>query len=202
VRRIRQKRDETLTTQAFNRLLSWLDQGADSDGRKYLEMRARLVAYFDRKNCSAPDDLADETLNRVARRLEEEGITASETPAKYCYIVARFVFMENLRATQKDKVMRADMQRQVKNTELAPVAADEAAAQAQILNCLEQCMSKLEAASRQMIIRYYMGQERIKIDNRRALAAELGVSANALSIRLCRIRDKLEACVKACVSPQ
>ena len=70
-------------------------------GLKYLEMRRRLVSYFDRKNCATPDELADETLNRVARRLEEEGAIESETPARYCYIVARFVFMEYLRETHK-----------------------------------------------------------------------------------------------------
>jgi hypothetical protein len=43
-------------------------------------MHHRLVAYFDRKNCSSPADLADETLNRVARRLEEEGVT-------YCVVL-------------------------------------------------------------------------------------------------------------------
>ncbi|MCA1849645.1 MAG: hypothetical protein LC672_00990, partial [Acidobacteria bacterium] len=62
-----QKRDWTLTPRAFHQLLNWLDEGAGSEGRKYLEMRRRLVAYFDRKNCPAPDELADETLNRVAR---------------------------------------------------------------------------------------------------------------------------------------
>jgi len=29
-------------------LLEWLDDGIDSQGEKYLEMRRRLVAYFDR----------------------------------------------------------------------------------------------------------------------------------------------------------
>lgn len=89
--KVDQKKDRSLTAHAFHRLLKWLDEGTNSDGQKYLEMRRRLVAYFDRKNCSAPDELADETLNRVARRLEEENVTDSETPAaKYCYIVARF----------------------------------------------------------------------------------------------------------------
>jgi hypothetical protein len=32
-------------------------------------MRRRLVLYFQRKRCLTPDDLADETLNRVTRRL-------------------------------------------------------------------------------------------------------------------------------------
>jgi hypothetical protein len=54
-------------------------------------MRRRLVQYFDRKNCLRPDELADETLNRVARRLEEKGGITDTPPARYCYILARFV---------------------------------------------------------------------------------------------------------------
>src|SRR2546426_1678319 len=96
---IPQKNDRTLTPGAFHKLLNWLDEGANSEGQKYLQMRQRLVAYFDRKNCLTPDELADQTLNRVARRLEEESVIESDTPAKYCYIVARFVFMEHLRET-------------------------------------------------------------------------------------------------------
>ena len=85
-----QKKDWTLTSAAFDALLKWLDEGIDSEGLRYLEIRRRLVAYFDRKNCQAPAERADETLNRVARRLEEEVAIESETPAKYCYTVARF----------------------------------------------------------------------------------------------------------------
>ena len=85
------KKTWTITSNAFRRRLEWLDEGENSDGQKYLEMRRRLVSYFDRKNCRAPDTLADETLNRT-RRLEEEGKIASEMPAKFCYITARFVF--------------------------------------------------------------------------------------------------------------
>ncbi len=72
----------TLSRDALQRLLTWLDGGADSDGHAYVEMRRRLRDYFARKNCRTPDDLADETLTRVARRLEEEGITRAETPAR------------------------------------------------------------------------------------------------------------------------
>ena len=87
----------TLSRDSLQRLLNWLDGGANSDGYAYVEIRRRLRDYFARKNCRAADDLADETLTRVARRLEEEGITLTETPARYCYIVARFVFLEHLR---------------------------------------------------------------------------------------------------------
>lgn len=191
------KKDWTLTERALHRLISWLDDGAGSEGGKYLEMRQRLVAYFDRKNCSTPDELADETLNRVARRLEEEGAIESETPARYCYIVARFVFMEHLRAAQKGNALREDMRRQPQG--LAAFAADDGKeTKEKLLNCLERCMGKLEMLNREIITRYYIGKERVKIENRRTLAAELGITMNALSIRACRIRDKLEDCVRQC----
>ncbi|MGH9902780.1 MAG: hypothetical protein ACRD68_13310, partial [Pyrinomonadaceae bacterium] len=83
--RAKTKKDWALTESAFGRLLDWLDEGVDSGGEKYMEMRRRLVAYFGRKNCQAPGELADETLNRVARRLEEEGAITDATPAHYCY---------------------------------------------------------------------------------------------------------------------
>lgn len=57
-------------------------------------MHRRLAAYFDRKSCDSPDDLAGETLSHVARRLDEESSITGMRPARYCYTVARFVFLE------------------------------------------------------------------------------------------------------------
>jgi DNA-directed RNA polymerase specialized sigma24 family protein len=198
--KVGQKEDRGLTPVAFRRLLDWLDEGADSGGQKYLEMRRRLAAYFDRRNCPVPDELADETLSRVARRLEEEGVIESDTPARYCYIVARFVFMEHLRATQKDQLLLGDIRRQSHANNFAAAEADDKREiKEKMLDCLEQCTGELEPLSREIITRYYTGKERVKIENRRALAEELGITANALSIRACRIRDKLEACLRACM---
>ena len=200
MQKVTSKKNWTITSNAFQRLLEWLDEGADSDGRNYLEMRQRLVAYFDRKNCLTPDDLADETLNRVARRLEEEGAIESETPAKYCYITARFVFMEHLRGKNKSSVPLDDVLRQPQANRLAAPEFDteEKEIKEKMLVCLEQCTGKLEAANRDIIFNYYYGAERIKIENRRALAEKLGITMNALMIRACRIRDKLEVCVGDC----
>ena len=201
MQKVEQKKNWTLTPSAFHKFLAWLDEGTDSDGQKYLEMRRRLIDYFDRKNCLASDELADETLNRVARRLEEEGAIDSETPAKYCYITARFVFMESLRAADKNSVPLDDVLRTGKSKDFASIEPnDEKEKREKMLDCLEQCTNKLEPESREIIIRYYYGEERIKIENRRALAESLGITINALSIRACRIRDKLEVCVGKCAS--
>jgi DNA-directed RNA polymerase specialized sigma24 family protein len=200
VQKIAQKGEWKLTAPAFRRLLEWLDEGTNSDGQKYLEIRGRLVDYFDRKRCSSPDDLADETINRVSRRLEEEGMIESETPARYCYIVARFIFMEHLRGEQKETSLVDDLGRQSRAGNSAAEADEERQIRERMLDCLESCVGQLEARDRQIITRYYVGKEKVKIENRRALADSLSITMNALSIRACRIRDKLEVCVKRCLA--
>ncbi len=194
------KKDWTLNADAFQRLLEWLDEGTDSEGRNYLETRRRLVAYFDRKNCLNPDELADETLNRVARRIVETGKIESETPQKYCYITAKFVFLESLRGADKGNVSIDDVSRNPQKNQIAAPESDveEKETKEKMLVCLEKCADRLEPANREIIVSYYFGAERVKIDNRRALAQRLGISTNALTIRACRIRDKLEICVGEC----
>src|SRR5580698_8149595 len=102
ISRSKLKRDWAPTEPAFRRFLDWLSEGHDSKGERYLEMRHRLVRYFDHKQCVAADDLADETLDRVVRRLEEAGTITDATPAHYCYIVAKFVFLEHLRLVRPE----------------------------------------------------------------------------------------------------
>jgi DNA-directed RNA polymerase specialized sigma24 family protein len=190
----------TLSRDALQRLLDWLDGSANSDGRAYVEMRRRLRDYFGRKNCRTADDLADETLTRVARRLEEEGITSAETPARYCYIIARFVFLEHLRETKAHPIV-PHVSVEVAPQPSAPSASDDAEAESTretLHACLQQCVQGLDPLNRRIITGYYIGSARVKIDNRRELADSLGLSLNALTIRACRIRTRLEACIRRC----
>ncbi|MGI9165695.1 MAG: hypothetical protein ACR2G5_04815 [Pyrinomonadaceae bacterium] len=53
-RKLEHKKNWALTPPAFERLLDWLDEGESSDGRKYLEKRRRLVAYFDARTARQP----------------------------------------------------------------------------------------------------------------------------------------------------
>ena len=190
--------DWTLSTAALQRLLNWLDGGAGSDGQAYVAMRRRLRDYFSRKNCLPAEDLADETLTRVARRLEEEGITRDETPARYCYIVARFVFLEHLRETKARPMVAGIPGNAAPQPSAADVAeaADAAKAREKLLASLRKCLQELDPLNRRIITRYYIGTARVKIDNRRELADSLGLTMNALTVRACRIRTRLEACVR------
>lgn len=185
-------RDPTAAT--FHRLLSWLDEGHDTGGDRYVEVRRRLVGYFARKSCDHPDALADETLNRVARRLAEEGAIAGVTPTQYCYIVARFVFHEQLRESHRRHAAVRDIQARA---EVQSDRADAAATEAR-LTCLDRCLDALGPDDRSLILEYYQGEARDRIERRRQLASRLGLTANALMIRASRLRVRLEQCVVDC----
>jgi hypothetical protein len=195
------KREWTQNSGAFRQFLNWLDEGVDSGGERYLEMRRRLVFYFERRNCLAPDELADETLNRVSRRLEEEGSIATDSPAHYCYIVAKFVFLESIRARENRQTNLDDLapsQQAASAMAVPPSSGGDNDSQEKRYTCLENCLRKLQTSDQELILSYYQGERRAKIEHRSQLAERLGLTANALSIRACRIRSRLELCVRTC----
>ena len=187
-----------LTQLAFNRLLKWLDDGADSDGKTYLEMRQRLVSYFDRRNRLSADELADETFNRIGRTLEKSGAIAITPPARYCYVVARFVLLEDFRRDQLhvrlDEPRRTDAS--ILRAVRLPDRADGPLIHEQRLDCLYRCLQVLKPEQRDLIVEYYRDARRLRIDRRRDMAKRLGITMNALAIRACRVRAALETCVE------
>jgi DNA-directed RNA polymerase specialized sigma24 family protein len=192
------REEPRLTQFAFGRLLAWLDDGMDSQGEAYLEMRRRLVSYFDRRNRPFPDELADETLNRIARTLGECGAIAVTPPARYCYAVARFVLLEDLRRKPRYLPVEAVRVEPCVASGPASGAGEQASIREQRLECLDRCLEKLKPEQRDLAIEYYRDVKRVRIDRRRELAARLGITMNALGIRASRIRGSLEVCVDDC----
>jgi DNA-directed RNA polymerase specialized sigma24 family protein len=189
------QREGILTPLALSRLLEWLDDGVDSNGERYLEMHRRLVSYFDRRNRFAADELADETLRRIARTLEQTGVIVTKPPARYCYVVARFVLLEDIRRARRqvqfDEVKSAVAERQGgrPGSEAGP-ASDELR-----FDCLDRCLQRLAADERTLIVEYYGGARRQGAEHRLRMAERMGISKNALCIRATRIRERLINCV-------
>lgn len=180
---------------SFTRLLQWLDEGSDSKGERYLDMRRRLVDYFDRRNRPAPDVLADETFDRVARTLQETGYIKVTPPARYCYVVARFVLLEDIRASRRS--VPFDEARVASTHGVLPMADDDGVLQRSV-ECLGRCLSRLKETDRSLIVEYYRDAKRERINRRRSLAERLGITMNALGIRAWRLRASLQLCVGAC----
>jgi DNA-directed RNA polymerase specialized sigma24 family protein len=176
-------------------LVAWLAGNGPGDraGESYIAMHGRLSSYFARKGCRAPEELADETLSRVVRRLHEEEAEIDVPPAQYCYIVARFVFLEHLRSPDHHAVAL------VRDVPERPHAPD-GEAEERLLTCLDDCLGQLDPDDRALILEYYSGAQPDRIIIRRKLAARLGLSANAMGIRACRLRERLRTCVSRCES--
>ena len=191
------REEPELSQFAFERLLAWLDDGTESSGERYLEMRRRLVSYFDRRNRPACEDLADETLNRIARTLEQSGVIVTRPPARYCYVVARFVLLEDLRRERRLVALDESKARGIVRVAAAAAGEDRVLAEER-LDCLDRCLEELRPEQRELIVDYYRDTGRQKIERRRELANRLGITMNALGIRACRIRDTLLACLERC----
>jgi DNA-directed RNA polymerase specialized sigma24 family protein len=190
------RKEPELSQYVFDRFLTWLDDGTDSHGETYLEIRRRLVTYFDRRNRPAAEELADETLNRVARTLEESGSIHTRPPARYCYVIAKFVLLEDLRRERRH--VGLDETRVRVDARILSESTEELARHEERLACLDQCLTQLEPEQRALIVDYYRDTRRQKIERRRELANRLGISMNALAIRASRIRNALSTCLEGC----
>lgn len=178
-------KDWVLTQEAFDALLAWLDPSRDEAGRKYEAIRRRLIKFFTCRGCGETEDLADETINRVSKKLKEIEANFSGDPARYFYGVANKVHLEYLRrrpapATPPRRDDSEDIEREYE--------------------CLERCVQSLTPGNRDLVVQYYQEERRAKIDHRKQLASQRGIALNALRIRACRIRAALQKCVQNCVA--
>jgi len=184
-------RDWVLTGEALDRFLACLDANPDHAGRKYEAIRQKLVKIFDWRGARFPEECADETINRVVRKLEH-GQEIRDIPT-YCQGVARLVFLESLKKAENRQVSLDEL----KTVPMAEVSSDDDTVQRK---CFVRCLGELPGESRQLILQYYEDERRLKINNRQAIADKLGIPLNALRSRVQRIRDKLEQCVTHCLA--
>ncbi|MDQ4121215.1 MAG: hypothetical protein M3209_07200 [Acidobacteriota bacterium] len=176
-----------LSKTSFDQFLALLDSNPNLAGQKYEALRMRLVKFFEWRACSFAEDLADETLDRVARKIESGEQIIDY--AAYSYRVAKLLYLENLKREAKEQAVVINMPTTVNSN-------DEDDPQ---LNCLELCLQQLSEDSRKMILGYYYNDKQAKIDHRKKLAETLGITQNALRIKTNRIRSKLEECVFKCL---
>jgi RNA polymerase sigma factor (sigma-70 family) len=180
----------SLSGEALARFLARLDSDIDRAGEKYESLRLMLIKFFDWRGAHFPEECADETFNRVIRRIDE-GETIRDIPT-YCYGVARLIFLESLKSPEN---------RMAGLEELSPAAlvAPDLEERDERRECFERCLNELPLESRQLILQYYSDEKREKINRRLTLARRLGIPLNALRSRAQRIRNKLEECINSCL---
>jgi DNA-directed RNA polymerase specialized sigma24 family protein len=184
------RRKWTLTREAFDDLLAALDGDRERAAAEYLELRDNLVRFFEWRGCFFPDDHADETLNRVAKRL-----AAGEeirNPAGYALGVARLLLLEIVKERAREQVAWKESAEARENLENGTDSERR-------LDCLRDCLSHLSSDNRELIVQYYQGEKGEKIQNRKKLVERLGIPVNTLRMRALRLREKLQVCVEQCL---
>jgi DNA-directed RNA polymerase specialized sigma24 family protein len=195
------KKDWVLTPEAFERLLARLDSDRDVAAQKYEDIRRKLMLFFESRGCLIPEESADETFNRVARKLSEGVEVRAADPASYCYGIARNVLQEYWDQPSRSRASMEDLTRTGRHAEHPDQVTEKRLKREKLeleIECLERCIEGLPEGNRTLIIRYYEGDSGAKIRCRRMLAEQLGIPINALRIRALRIREKLEDCLKGC----
>jgi RNA polymerase sigma factor (sigma-70 family) len=173
-----------LNQEAFEKLLAWLNPNREQAGMKYEEIRRKLIFILTCRGCTCPEDLADDTINRVARKIPEIIDNYLGDPSLYFYGVTHKVHLEYVR--KKPDPMPSP----------EPTPPQELE---QEYECLEQCMKRLTSKNRELVLEYYLEEKQAKINRRKELADRLGIAVNALRIRAYRIRASLQECLFECM---
>lgn len=176
----------------FQLFLRWLDRDADKAAQRYESVRRNLITIFVRRGCHRSEELADETFNRVMRRLPQMIDTYEGEPARYIIVVARNLHLEYVK--ERD---RLESLPEHDHTDLSVQPPDDS--KEREYACLDHCLKELSPQQRKLVMDYYQEDRRAKIDNRKLMADEMGIGLNALRIRAHRIRAMLEECLKKCL---
>jgi DNA-directed RNA polymerase specialized sigma24 family protein len=160
----------------------------------YETVRRKLSEFFEARGSDAPPERADETINRVARRIVE-GEQVNDINS-YFYGVARLIWLETLRARDREP-SPLDLAPTPVATNTAEL--EDQQQQEQRLGCLETCLAKLPATNRTLIVEYYREEKGVKIEQRKRQAERLNTSLNGLRLRASRIRIELTQCIHSCL---
>jgi RNA polymerase sigma factor (sigma-70 family) len=180
-----------LTQDSFEMLLAWLAPEREMAGQKYETIRRRLIKIFYGRGLQDAEELADETINRVARKVNEIAEHYQGDPALYFYGIAQKIHLE---ARRKKPEMST-------NSEpiYQPVFDEHSDECLSRRNCLNKCLVKLPNEERSIVVQYYDSKDQTNINHRNHLAQKLGLTPNTLRVRAFRIRHRLQKCVQDCL---
>lgn len=172
-----------LTPENFEKLLSTLNPDRDLAGQEFEFLWLKVCEFFKARRCRCAEELADETMNRLARKLAE-GEDVHDI-LRYSYGLARLILLEYLRKPETNHLSLDEQ----------PVSFFSPTDQVQkqqenrfFLHCLRQ----LPEEERRLIVAYWNHDGQVLHQVRETLAKSLGISMVALRIRVTRIRKKLE----------
>ena len=144
----------SLSREAFDQLLAALGSDRAAAGEEYERLRQKLVHYFTWQQQRDAETLADEVLNRIARKIEDGA--QIENYRQYAFGISRLLLLENRRSEIRERVA-------LETNRPIPSPTGERPAV-----CLERCLELLSSENQDLILAYYQGEKRGRIEARTA----------------------------------
>lgn len=164
------------------------------------KLRQRLMVFFNNRNPQLADELADETIFRLIKQLKAGlGIPPGEFEA-YSVGIAKNVWLECLRRSplnSAEPIESADSQPieiVSRNTEALSRLESEA-----IRKCVNNCLGRLKADDRLLILEYFKDNWNEQKESRKRLSRQFGLESSSLTNKAWSILRKLNKCVKECL---
>jgi RNA polymerase sigma factor (sigma-70 family) len=185
-------RDSAVPPESFDEILAWLNPDRDVAAQMYVQLRHDLAKLFMWGRCTDPEGLTDETFDRVAKKVHEVRQTYQGDPRLYFRAVANNLIKENFKKIKTqvslDDIDLPGQQTIETNEEMADLD-----------DCLESCLRKLDNEKRELILAYYAKEKQAKIDYRHELAQRFGIPVETLRVRAFRIRASIAECIESCL---
>ena len=184
-------RDFVIAQESFDEILAWFNPDREMAAAMYVQLRHDLAKTFLWRQCSDPEGMTDEVFDRVAKKIRDVRPTYKGDPRLYFRAVANNLVKENFKKIKTQIAFEdADLTKQISQTESADAEVEE---------CLQACLQELSADKRELILAYYAKEKQAKIDHRRELAQQFGISVETLRVRTHRICLSLEQCIERCL---
>lgn len=180
----------TLEQRDFDALLSWLSPDREEAGKKYEEIRDGIIRFFYFKGVTNPEDLADETISRVAAKVVTFNQSKKIKTITYFLGFAVNVLREHTRNFKREFVPLDAVQLVQALDEVFKVEGDDR------IEILRGCLKKISPEEAELLYEYYSeeGTEKIKI--RKQLAREYDCEMTVLSVRVHRLKTRIGNCIK------
>jgi hypothetical protein len=180
------------TQESLEKLLAWLNSNREGGAEKYERIRLRLIKYFTCNGCGDDDEhLADETIDRVMRRLERNEVPEPFTGDKVLYFLA---FAKNVRQEHYVYLRRRESPGPV-----IVIDRNEKQEEEDEDVCLTECVRILGKEDRWLAIEYYRFEKTTKVGHHSNLASQFDLSLAGLRTRVHRVRERLRTCIEECL---
>ncbi|MBA3632691.1 MAG: hypothetical protein H0W58_07765 [Acidobacteria bacterium] len=189
--------NEKMTPEELDKLLNWLNPNRELAAAEFIRIRRILTNIFLTRGCINADELADETIDRVAAKIKEIETDFRGEKLIYFVSVLRYVYKESLRTNQNKNRAFGLIKTGMEIDEFQ----SHKKSKTRRAECLEKCLKKLKRKHRRIILDYYQpthGEE--KITERKILAKKFSKSVNSLRVQAFRIKERLFECVENCVA--